>query len=63
MTTLRHLQDMLTEGSKEKVLCKGQTDGSFLGPPLALVTRPGDPGSDATPKSSVSIASVFLEIT
>lgn len=47
MTTLCRLQDMLTEGSKEKVLCEEQTDGSFLGPPLALVTRPGGPSSDA----------------
>lgn len=46
MTTLRH-QDLLIEGSKEKVLCEEQTDGSFLGPPLALVTRPGGPSSDA----------------
>lgn len=69
MTTLCRLQDMVTDSSKERVLCEEQTDGSFLGPPLALVSRPGGEGSvafgclDATLKSRVSAASVFLEIT
>lgn len=70
MSTLHHLPDIMTDGSKETVSHKEQAGWSFRGPPVALVHRPEAMSpfllvlsSDALLKSRVSVASVFLEFT